>query len=109
MRRTCSHEPTTTRLITIDDASPLRARSMQTRGLVEEEVPDYTGWYVEGICPYGQCRELRCPVCRCVRMGWGVIGCPCTDDSPYPDMRRLPLWQHARIKPSLRTRKRRTR
>jgi hypothetical protein len=86
VRRGCTHEPK--RTIT------------RYSSLFEEEItgPDYGGWWVMGTCPYGNCREMNCPVCGCGKGGWGPVGCPCDGWACWPDMR--PQLSPTPVKPS---------
>lgn len=93
MGRRCRHQPTARRIITIGDDS--------------FEGPDYRGWHeTQGVCEYGNCVELNCPVCGCARGGWGPVGCPCQDWIGYRDMRAE---RPAAVKPSLAARTQRRR
>lgn len=88
MRRGCTHEPT--QLVTKWDAL---SGEMVTD-------PDYGNWWVRGVCEYGHCVELNCPVCGCNQGGWGPVYCPCEDWKPYRAMRRQP--RPTPVKPSVR-------
>lgn len=83
MGRHCRHLPTATRIYPFAGGF---------------EGPDFTGWYVKGVCEYGTCVELNCPVCGCNLGGWGPIDCPCEDMIGYHAMRQK---AHVPIKPSV--------
>lgn len=44
--------------------------------------PDYTNWWGQGSCEYGNCTELLCPACGRNQGGWGPVDCPCQDWRP---------------------------
>lgn len=88
MTRSCRHQPSTTRVLD----TPWGA-------LV---VPDTRDWYVDGgLCEYRRCVEFDCPVCGCMRGGWGPMDCPCDDLHGYREMRRK---RAVAVKPSVRGR-----
>jgi len=85
--RGCKHKPA--RIVT----------RYSVLGDVEVTGPDYRNWWrTDGVCEYGNCTELLCPVCGCGQGGWGPMECPCEDWIGYHDMRREPV--PAAVKPS---------
>lgn len=88
MRRACNgrHEPAATKIRT--EPTPLEQAMGRLFDPLPRVVPDYDGWYVETTCEWGNCVELRCPVCGRMRMGWGPMDCPCDDWRVCPGMRR---------------------
>lgn len=103
MTRTCRHKAPPEMLTTVrrlgDPAGDVYRNDDGTPVLVAGDA-----WYARGICPFGGCVELRCPVCGCVKMGWGPVNCPCTWRGDYPAMQLRP--HHAAVKPSLLTSRR---
>lgn len=90
--RCCKHKPT--------------GRKMYDLAGMSFEGTDYTDWWIHGVCEYGNCVNLDCPVCGCNSGGgWGPIDCPCDDTVPYYDMRQQ---TPVAVKPSVSTRRRRS-
>jgi len=71
----CDHRPEKTRRVEGNrDLNELL-------GIVEGEVaPDYTDWFVKGMCRYGNCQLLLCPECGAQNASFGPVGCKCEDE-----------------------------